>query len=410
MAIGKIVVFLTLVLLGASSTVRTDRNNLILYFLLGLCAVFGLITGTLTEGVSGGVETFRNFVEPLLWLIALNGMSPRACQKFLALLKVFLAVGSVIIFYVILAYFGLVADLETPSELLAGNYRYVGGSTISNSGFTGARTGWGVVVGPTAIFAAVLLMEGAKRWSARTIFAVVIVGAAVLSTMITGARGGAFAIVAAVALGVMSGQRSRYTNLIVVAGLIGMLVYLGAFSIVPDLFFRNLEGSGSVVERLDVLSTGRISSYVQGIQHWISSPFIGVGPTNALVWVNGGEELPVHNVWLRVLAESGLFVGVPVFWMTGRWLKLMRDRPVLPGLNDSTGFLPPSNVRLVLVCGLVLALVEPAVLFGSFNSNLAIWTAIWMLMKREALFESVGSRKIRATHPQTKGRVLHRPA
>lgn len=388
MSLAKISIFGILAFLGAFAIGRADRTTRNLYFSLALCGTLAFITCALTESSTAGIESLRNFLEPLLWLIALQGMSSQACQQFISLLKLFLALASILILYVILAYFGVVPDVATPSELLSGNAAYVGGSTISNSGFTGSRTGWGVVVGPSALLTAVLFMDGSKRSWSRTLFAVLVVVAALFSTMVAGARGGAFAIVAAIGTGIILSQRSRYTNMIVVALLVGVLVYFGAFSIIPELFFRNLDSTGSLGERLDALSTGRISSYWQGLKHWASSPLIGVGPTNALTWVNQGELLPVHNLWLRVLAETGVLVGIPVFWITGRLLKLMRKESLSPVVSDARVFNPPASVRLVLVCGLVLALVEPAVLFGSFNSNLAIWTAIWMMLKRASLIDA----------------------
>jgi O-antigen ligase len=87
---------------------------------------------------------------------------------------------------------------------------------------------------------------------------------------------------------------------------------------------------------IDKYSTGRFFLMQAGIEKFLSSPLIGVGLANSNV--NLGPEksnMTIHCFWVKLLAESGLLVTLPLitilFWQFFRYI--WRSNGRLPGLS-----------------------------------------------------------------------------
>jgi hypothetical protein len=49
------------------------------------------------------------------------------------------------------------------------------------------------------------------------------------------------------------------------------------------------------------------------------------------------------------------------------------------------------DTRPVILCGLILALIEPRIIFGTFNACAPFWTAVWTELERRHSLASLAS-------------------
>ncbi|MDH4980684.1 O-antigen ligase family protein [Hyphomicrobium sp. D-2] len=368
---AKIALFGTLVIIGLARFRISHRQQSNLYFLMGLCAAAALTTNIINENAEVAIGRARDFIEPLLWLIALFALPHRAFPFLLRALTWAMAIFLCLAMYPVFAYAGLLPDFPVPPQFFEGGpYWLIESSMVSNSGFSASRTGWGAVLAPAALLAAVLFLKSPKPSKLLIATTGVLLIGALASMIVTGGRGGPLALVAAVAYGLATTGGLRASNIVLLAAITGVFLFSGAMAFIPDLFFRNTDAGGSLFDKLNALSTGRLASFVAAFDRWQEAPIEGVGVENARVWLDNYGIVAVHNVWLRFLAESGLLLFVPLSLVT---LELVRL-----SLNKVDANIPRAS--LVIICGLVLGLLEPSVVFGSFNANAPIWTSVWIML------------------------------
>ncbi|MGB3831166.1 MAG: O-antigen ligase family protein [Mesorhizobium sp.] len=247
-----------------------------------------------------------------------------------------------------------------------------------------------------AMLAIALVGWGGKSDVYKRLAIVCIFLCAVASIMVTGARGGVVALVVAGCYGLIISGRYRVSNtaFITVATIFSIL--FGLQELIPEILLRRIDLSGGFFDFASNLSAGRIDTYFGGIEIWKQAPIFGVGPGNAKIFVNNSQFVNVHNVWIRLLAEGGIFLflsSIIVFFLI---LGMVFNRkPHFYGYNLEN-YINWPNGRLVIISGLVLSLVEPQVIFGSFNANATFWTAVWLVL--------IGKRKMVGQFYHTSGR------
>jgi len=146
-----------------------------------------------------------------------------------------------------------------------------------------------------------------------------------------------------------------------------IFVFFAVF-VVSIYAIKNLEGlrldKGGIdsIESLDELSTGRVGDYIIAGKIILESPFTGQGFNDL---AHGGEYASPHNVFIRLTAIGGVFLG-------GSALGL-----VFLGLFSGYNKFRSSPVRqaafLTLVSGFFVAMLEPQFIFGNFNNSIFWW-------------------------------------
>lgn len=136
---------------------------------------------------------------------------------------------------------------------------------------------------------------------------------------------------------------------------------------------RLMSDENASVDKLDHFSANRITTYRFAIKKIGESPLFGHG--FGRVNVVGDSE--IHNVWLKHAAEAGLFFLASELLLI--W-KLMVPLPGVKRARKSQRALT-DNARLYLFCwatlfgGLIISMLEPRMLFGSFQSSAIWWCA-----------------------------------
>ncbi|MFN8439299.1 MAG: O-antigen ligase family protein [Caldilineaceae bacterium] len=162
-----------------------------------------------------------------------------------------------------------------------------------------------------------------------------------LGLLLSWSRGGWFGALAALAVVIFLRNRKSAMIGVVILVTLALLVLAGSIqpSIVPAPIASRLSDLPTYLGLTDVLSqpltdenfavVERIAHWVAAVRMWERSPWIGVGPGNyavvyPVVKVPGWDEAlgHAHNIYLNVLAESGLlgFFAYLGFWLLlGGW-------------------------------------------------------------------------------------------
>lgn len=133
---------------------------------------------------------------------------------------------------------------------------------------------------------------------------------------------------------------------------------------------------------LDELSTGRLTGVRSGLALLRERPLFGYGIGRALIPGEGGEERPVHNLWLRWALDVGVLPPLLFLGMIGAILR--RGRSALRSAADDRRRGETAALGLVLVQGLLVSMLEPHALIGNFDVSALWWAAAGALLGRAA--------------------------
>lgn len=163
----------------------------------------------------------------------------------------------------------------------------------------------------------------------------------------------------------------RAKNLIIVA----LLIILAGFYIFENLDLLRLNVGGfQSRSSLDELSTGRMGQYFEGIDAIWNRPFLGYG-VGVLKFGEGRWTL--HNEFLKIAVEGGLFYLAILLAILALAVKR--------GVADVARFNSVKLASLLTVlAGVVAAMFEPEVLFGSFNKASFWWLCYSVCISRNS--------------------------
>jgi putative inorganic carbon (hco3(-)) transporter len=144
-----------------------------------------------------------------------------------------------------------------------------------------------------------------------------IVGTYLLAIFFTYSRGGLMGLVAVLGLAAWK-QRSPIVRTMMILGLAGLMLF-GAMYWQRSQGFNDISHDGTVTER--------IGTFVAGWRMFQASPLVGIGPGCSLfayavyapeyARCGCGTQLVVHNSFIQVLGETGLFGFIPFIMLMG---------------------------------------------------------------------------------------------
>lgn len=255
--------------------------------------------------------------------------------------------------YSVLAYFEVVNNFRAPFVL--------GGFPVSVSGFTGLRTGWSNGIAMYIPFVMIFFFK--RKNFTSLLFGAFGVAVIFSSQLVVGGRAGMLATIIGILLVVFM-RRSKLLKFLIPLGL--MLISIQMMPYLIEHLRLDRVASGTGLKELNHLSAGRIGSYIYALELFIKNPVIGVGIGNSDV---GGHS--IHNMWLKFLADAGIFFIFTFAFMIAKVIKGARR------------FLSDNETSFVLIAvvaqGLVSSMFEPSMILGSFQ-NSAIWWASFGLL------------------------------
>lgn len=238
---------------------------------------------------------------------------------------------------------------------------------LYQTGFGGSRTGWGVGCGFMLPFLFLDLIS-AKRVLPRVFSLLLLIGV-VLSLLVTSGRGGvvgSFIVFTVMILFSTRGdmfQRGTYLACFFALALPALFVFSEElrFTTILEGDFRGAGGA-----RIDANQAALRS--VDG-----SILATGMGPAGLDLTRMGFEFESVHNLWINLLLESGVFMvlGVATIFLGLVWELYQRKsalRSVHPALS--------AVLLSMLLLALHFSLIEPRSVFGQFFNALMFWAAM----------------------------------
>lgn len=138
------------------------------------------------------------------------------------------------------------------------------------------------------------------------------------------------------------------------------------------LRLNRLEAGIQALEDLDYLSAQRIGGYIMAIDLLKERPWMGYGIGQVIYETSYAQLTEIHNLWLKWMVYCGVLAPLFFLVMVIRLLvialrQLRRAHP-----RGQVGKLAP--FALILLLGVLLSLVEPNTLVGTFQIS-AIWWA-----------------------------------
>lgn len=389
LANAKIGLFAAIVAMGLLGGQRYTRTQGSLLAWLWVCAIAAFATGLATGKPVDALEAALSFAEPALWFMALIGINPAAYRRLFGFLLLGLFLFMAVAFYPVLAFAGFVPNLTPPAGFInpAGvdidNDAFQAAISVVAGGFNGSRTGWGSTIAQSSLMLIALVTMARQVTNFRLFLTLLVIAAAMASIVVTGARGGSLSLffLAIYALlgriNLSPPQRSAVLFFAVFGGI--MVVAIGFTIVLPQDYFRGFTTGGSVFDTLNSATTGRFDTYVGAFENFLKSPVYGVGAEDSQIFLASGEFLLPHNVWLRFMSQSGLVLLVPILVVTFLLVRALVTR--MAALKTAAEIVRERlpDTSLIVICGLLLALSEPAVIFGSMNANIPFWTAVWVL-------------------------------
>lgn len=262
------------------------------------------------------------------------------------------------------------------------------------SGFSSLRTGWSNGIALYVAPLLLVLVRPARYAVLLRCFAVLGVCAIILSQITVAGRAGMLASVLIVVFAFAA--RGYRKTLVVMSIAVAVFVVSNLDLVASHLRITRDYTASRGTDDMDTISAGRLQGDIVGIQRALESPFIGHGLGEAVV--GGGE---IHNVWIRLANESGLLAPlvllIVVVMVSRRALFLSRQS------GDDRNQRFRSNVYLgVILGGLVMTMLEPRVLLGTFQISVMWWAFAGLAVAAKQMnpVRAAGKR------PATEVRVL----
>lgn len=311
----------------------------VLFLLLALIFFF-----LLSQLFSGGEESGAYFVINILQIIVLVSIS----LKFFSInLLEKILLRSVFLFS-IFAFLSLYLMLTQPGLLNPLNTKL----TVLSSGLGGSRTSWSPSVAMFLPWIFVFLFYSRNNYLRVLLFLAAVVYIA--NQVLTQGRAGILSSIVFVFVFVFVFLKGYKRKLFGVFVLVLALLLL--------FIFRDYIRLGVDVEDF---SNGRVTRNFLAIEYLLQSPILGKG--YGFFKVN--EGVTVHNVFLKNAVDSGLLVAIIMLGIIFRGLRVFKE------ISSRSG----ESAYLTLVVGVVCAMIEPSIIFGSFNAS-AFWWACFALV------------------------------
>ena len=205
------------------------------------------------------------------------------------------------------------------------------------------------------------------------------------SQYISGGRAGFFASVATILLYSLRNSKSLV--------LVLLTAYLIVTFIPQETFLKqfraeNISSRYFNQEDVDRISSGRYEGYKVGVELFLARPLYGYGfgKSDDLSDLKG--YMPeIHNTWLKRLIDGGLVFTIPQFLFLFHCFYMIRKRVIQMKLKDRKRYVVTYIFFASLFfSALLITLVEPNYLLGSFQGEAFFWILIGFLLRPGSTF------------------------
>lgn len=228
------------------------------------------------------------------------------------------------------------------------------------SGFHAARTGWAF---SSNIFLSISLIHYFQSKNNFQAGLSIFIGLIITCNIIlVGSRGGAIASVIIWAW--------YFMNLFRLTRNRGILVWAALTATIFLVPFLNLQSLGESFRSLQFLNSNslgddvRFDGYRVALDLLSQRPFTGVGEVDLREY--GLSYSSIHNVWLRLAVEVGIFIPICVLIsVVSIYMRIRRSR-----------FLEIKLMTILMIVTLLASIYEPTSAFGNFFTSINFWFLI----------------------------------
>lgn len=239
------------------------------------------------------------------------------------------------------------------------------------TGFSTSRTQWSGGLVSLGIFMVwcFIMTKQTRRYLFLAAFVMII-----LSQISSGGRGGTLACL----LGVIALLIYYKKYAAIMLGIASAVAFAIAFKdqLFAHLRFDRLEAGSNASSDF---SSGRLEQYGLAFD-LIDSPLallFGLGPRGyETAFANMGIDFEIHNVWLRLFIEYGLFVPVFILFF---FLSTM-----FSAVTENKDNKEAMGLVIILLAGMFTTLVEPNAIIFSYQNYLC-WWLLFIVIKRNAV-------------------------
>lgn len=244
--------------------------------------------------------------------------------------------------------------------------------TISNTGLGGLRTGWSVAFALIFAFSILASEKSISDWPKHfryfslPLILLLLIG----NQVVVGGRSGILA--SFVVLCIWFARTSIRNFLWLALVLVILAIYIDTAWLFTHLRLDRLSENGS-----GDFSAGRLVSNKIALDIISETPFTGVGVRSLDEPELQRTDL-VHNLWLRLWIEYGLFV--PLTFLFLNFGILVRAIKKIFSLDHRSTELPyAKSLASLLAAGFVVSMFEPRVLIGTFQTSAVWWFGTGLL-------------------------------
>jgi hypothetical protein len=281
-----------------------------------------------------------------------------------------------------------------------------GSRPLSLNGFTGLRTGWS---DGTGLFAPILAVAAFGNWKRAPSAKVVsllgllcIIGSQVAVAGKAGMLGSALGLLMMFSF---RGMRKYLPFYVATASIAGICL---AGYMYEQMRIEQVAQERQSMRKIDRLSAGRIGNNMVAIEMGLQRPIQGYGfdiDTPGRMRITGlgtrGTLGLVHNLWIRLFVQAGIFLPV-VFGVISILLYKHSKRAFIryvyrsdPHERGNGAEAVGYYCRIIIPIGLVISNFEPSFLFGAFQASAAWWAVGGAAVSASTLAMRDGSMPVR---------------
>lgn len=383
----SISVFLVFLLKPSGST----RNPSGVFGVYGFCI---LVLSMIFALMQSSVESVIKYVLDVLTCFIMLRVYQIVAQQGYNVYRIFFHSTVLLsLFCIVVIFSGILPGLRWPFPFLDG------GLTVADVGFGGARTGWSLGIAlylPFGLMAATLMWE--KRPVKSVLLALFFLLAIVGSQLTVGGRVGMTGSATIVILWILFRDNRNYLIILLVVSLIFLYLFIGSEFWADKFRMGKSYTAGGVVD-FDEFSSGRMVQYDYAVYLIKNNPIFGYGfdyyGTERELYASG-----IHNVWLKLLVQGGVFsVGILAFCVYSVLYSFRLGRRIHFSPIDKLFY---QSACSTLLAGVVMAMFEPSVIVGTFQTSAIWWASLGVVSGLST------RRRLRAMRPVGRRRIVTR--
>ena len=237
---------------------------------------------------------------------------------------------------------------------------------LDYTGFGSTRTAWS---NGLPLIYPLILIGGYDYFSKNKKFLFFVILMFFMSVFLPGGRGGVLAVLLISFIALRLYFPKNVISLISI-----ILIFILSLLLISELGgeTRALRKLGDA-ENLDHFSSGRLAGIKIGLEIINENPLVGKGLGNVDLRQYGFDGRSIHNYWIGISAEHGLFMPVLLmlmfFWVFWDYFKKRK----LIAIKYKSSF-------YVVIAGLFMSNLEPSGFIGAFQQHSVFWICLGRLL------------------------------